>query len=86
MDLDRMESTNHLMTRKVRARRKLMAPNQQEEQLLQMRNQRTERLVVKCSKYHQHPANKAVLKIMMMERKKRKEINSQRNLKIDVIE
>ena len=86
MDLARTTSTNHLMTRRAKARKKPTVPSQQEEPLLQMRNQRTERRVVKCSKYHRHLPNKAVLKIMMMERKKRKEINSQRNLKIDVIE
>ena len=86
MGLVKTTSTSHLMTRRVKARKKQTEPNLQAEQQPRMRNQRTERLVDKYSKYHRHPANKAALKIMMMERKKRKEINSQRNLKIDVIE
>ena len=82
----KITSTSRWMTRRLKARRRRMAPNQQEAQQLQMRNQRTERQTAKCSKCRRHLASKAVLKIMMMERKKRKEINSQRNLKIDVIE
>jgi len=73
-------------TRKRNPRKRLMEPNLQEELQLPTTNQRTVKQEDKSLRYHPPRANKVVLKIMMMERKKRKEINSQRNLKIDVIE
>lgn len=77
---------NLKMTRKAKARRKPMVLNPLEEMPPQTTKQRMERTVDKYSKFHPLQANKVALKIMMMERKNRKEINSQRNLKIDVIE
>jgi hypothetical protein len=86
MVLAKMELMNLKMTRKAKARRKPMVLNPLVEMLLQMTNQRMERTVDKCLKCRPLRANKVAPKIMMMERKNRKEINSQRNLKIDVIE
>lgn len=74
------------MIRRVKVRKSQMELNQQEEQQPQTRNQKMEKQVDRCLRYHQHQANKAELKIMMMERKKQKEINSRRNQKIDEIE
>jgi hypothetical protein len=86
MDSVKTQLMNPKTTRRQSPRKRLMEPNLQEELRLPTTNQRTVKQVDKSLRYHRPRANKVVLKIMMMERKKRKEINSQRNLKIDVIE
>lgn len=86
MDSVKTPLMNRKTTRKPNPRKRPTEQNLQEEQPPPMTNQRMEKLVDKSLRFHRPRANKVVLKIMMMERKKRKEINSQRNLKIDVIE
>jgi len=79
MDLASQEMTQTKIRKEGKQRKRLVP----KVQLKVIVNKAVKAQKVQVMKYHQHQANRAGLRIMMMERRKPRPLNNQRNLKIE---